>query len=83
MNLSDLNWVKDGKYRILVLKILKNKNLISSELANELNINRASMSRILKAMVDKDLVYPTKSNSRTVTYSITKKGIEILQEMKE
>jgi DNA-binding MarR family transcriptional regulator len=81
MNLSDLNWVKDGKYRILVLETLENKNLISSEIANELDINRASMSRILTLMTDKGLISQTKSNSRTVTYSITKKGKEILQEM--
>jgi len=80
MNLSDLNWVKDGKYRILVLKTLENKNLISSEIANELDINRASMSRILTLMTDKGMISQTKSNSRTITYSITKKGMEILQE---
>lgn len=66
MDLVLVNWMKDGKYRIAVLKTLGNKNLLSSELASELGINRASMSRILRDMKNKGLVRSTTGDSRTI-----------------
>ena len=74
-----LNWVKDGEYRIKVLKLLKNKTYLPSELAKELDINRASISRILKALNEKKLVDRLSTKSRTITYLITKKGIELVK----
>lgn len=73
------NWLKDGEYRISVLKLLAQKNLLSSELASKLNLNRASMSRILRNLKEKELVDVITSGSRTVTYFITKKGKEALK----
>lgn len=81
MELGLLNWIKDGKYRILVLKRLYNQSLLSSELATAFGVNRASMSRILKAMKETDLVATTTGSSRTVTYSITKKGRQLFEEL--
>lgn len=73
------NWLKDGKYRLSVLKLLALENLLSSELASKLNLNRASMSRILRNLKEKELVDVITSGSRTVTYVITKKGKEALK----
>ena len=78
-----INWAKDGQYRIKTLDELSKNSLLSSELAEKLQINRASMSRILKALKEKLLVSDVTSNSRTVTYSITKKGKEILGKIKK
>jgi len=78
-----INWVKDGQYRIKTLDELSKNSLLSSELAEKLQINRASMSRILKALKEKLLVSDVTSNSRTVTYSITKKGKEVLGKIKK
>ena len=78
-----INWAKDGQYRIKTLDELSKNSLLSSELAEKLQINRASMSRILKALKEKLLVSDITSSSRTVTYSITKKGKEILGKIKK
>ena len=82
MSIELTNWLKDGKYRIPILKLLQSKNYLSSELAKKLNINRASMSRILKALRKKGLVKYISGRSRTVTYLITKKGREVLKKLK-
>jgi len=82
MSIELVNWLKDGKYRIPILKLLQDKNYLSSELAEKLNINRASMSRILRALRKKGLVRSISSDSRTVTYLLTKKGEETLKDLK-
>jgi len=82
MGLELLNWIKDGKYRIRTLELLSFGSLLSSELANKLNVNRASMSRILGALKERDLVYSVSERSRTVTYTITRKGVELLKTVK-
>lgn len=82
MDFELINWIKDGKYRINTLELLASKPWLSSELADNLNINRASMSRILRGLKEKELVFPISGNSRTVTYTITKKGRELLKAVK-
>ena len=79
MELELTNWLKDGKYRLAVLKLIAQESLLSSELAVKLNLNRASMSRILRNLKDKGLVDAITSGSRTVTYVITKRGKEALK----
>jgi len=81
MTIELINWLKDGNYRIPVLKLLENKNYLSSELAKHFEVNRASMSRILKALETKELVYNISSGSRTVTYIITKKGKDAIKDL--
>ena len=78
MSVGLVNWLKDGKYRIQVLRLLQDKNYLSSEIAEKLNVNRASMSRILRVLKKKGLVKSISEGSRTVTYLITKKGEEAL-----
>ena len=82
MDTNLLGFLKDGNYRIKTLEILNKKPLLSSELAIELDVNRASMSRILKVLKEKNLVISTSNNTRTVVYSISKKGKEVLEELK-
>ena len=83
MNYRLLNWLKDGKYRVETLKILSERVYLSSELANKLDINRASMSRILRALKEKNLVDSVSENSRTVSYILTKEGKKALEDLKK
>lgn len=82
MDIELIGFIKDGKYRIKVLTELSHKPLLSSELANIFNINRASMSRILKVMKEKSLIKPNSNSSRTVIYEITRLGQKLLEEIK-
>ncbi|MCD6226402.1 MAG: ArsR family transcriptional regulator [Candidatus Aenigmarchaeota archaeon] len=82
MDTDLLGFLKDGKYRIKTLNLLNEKPMLSSELAKQLNINRASMSRILRVLREKNLVFSTSNKTRTVVYSITEKGKKVLEELK-
>lgn len=81
MSIELVNWLKDGNYRIPILKQLENQNYLSSELAKHFEVNRASMSRILKLLEKKELVESISSGSRTVTYVITKKGKDAMKDL--
>ena len=72
---------KDGRQRVAVLRFLSSQSLISSELAERVGVNRASMSRTLTALRMKGLVNSVKGGSRTVSYSITSKGRSVLREI--
>ena len=78
MSLELITWLKDGTYRIAILKKLEVTPMIPSELANKLKLNRASISRILKQLKEKELIKSTSAGGRTISYEISKKGIEIL-----
>jgi len=79
MNIELMNWVKDGRHMIRTLNALSVSPLLSSELASRLSINRASMSGILRALKERGLVSAISGKSRTVTYIITKKGLDALK----
>lgn len=80
MNLELITWIKDGPDRSKVLKLLqKNGHLLPSELADEFEVHRASISRILKDLKEKELVVTTKSGSRTVSYSLSDLGRKALE----
>jgi DNA-binding MarR family transcriptional regulator len=81
MDLELINWLKDGKYRVKTLELLYKKPLLSSELAKELDINRASMSRILKDLKEQKLVSHISNNTRTVTYILTEKAKKIIKDL--
>ena len=78
-----LNWTKDGRYRSKIVLLLGKKPLLSSELASELDINRASMSRILKQLKEKKIVEFIASGSRTRTYVLTTGGKKLYQFIKD
>lgn len=78
MDVQLLNWIKDGKYRLKTLMLLEKTPLLPSELSHKLNINRASMSRILKDLKGKELIDNVTSKSRTTTYFLTKKGEKLI-----
>ncbi|MBI2557844.1 winged helix-turn-helix transcriptional regulator [Candidatus Woesearchaeota archaeon] len=79
MDVHILTWLKDGKYRVKVLKLLKSKTFLPSELAKELDLNRASISRILKQMKEKKLIDSISAGSRTVSYRISEKGKQAMK----
>ncbi len=74
-----ITWLKDGPYRVKVIRSLDRKPKLPSELADELNINRASISRILKALKEKNLVSSMSNSSRTVSYSLSDLGKKLLK----
>lgn len=78
-----INWLKDGKYRRRVLEVLEEGPQLSSEIANKLGINRASMSRILKGLKEKNLLESVQSKSRTVTYVLNDEGKQTLELLRE
>jgi DNA-binding MarR family transcriptional regulator len=82
MDADLLVFLKDSIYRIKILKVLENKSMLSSELALELDVNRASMSRMLKLLKEKDLIVSNSNKTRTVLYSISEKGKKIIGELK-
>ena len=81
MDIELLNWLKDSKYRIVTLKSLLANPMLSSEIANKLNLNRASMSRILRDLKSRNLVKPISNKSRTVTYIVNDKYRQIMKEL--
>ncbi len=47
---EDINWLLSGKYRVRTLEILSTTSSTPSDIAQKINISRASMSRILKEL---------------------------------
>jgi len=78
MSLDLIGFLKDGKYRLKVLEELEKRPLLPSELAEILDINRASVSRVLKDLREKELVNFTSNNTRTILYSISETGKKII-----
>jgi len=83
MDIKLITWLKDGQYRIKTLELLQNSPLLSSELASALDINRASMSRILRVLKEKGLVKQVSAKSRTVSYCLPDKGIKALKQFQD
>lgn len=83
MDLEMISFLKDGKYRLKVLRELNLKPQLPSELASKLGINRASLSRILKVLKDKGLIISSSNSSRTIIYSISKRGKSIMEDFKD
>lgn len=82
MDLETIGFLKDGKYRKLALEELNKSPALPSELADKLQINRASISRILRDLKERDLIESISSNTRTVIYKLTKKGKDIMESLK-
>lgn len=72
-------WLKDGKYRVKILKLLENNPLLSSEIAEQLKTHRSSTSRVLHKLKDYGLIESVSSSSRTIEYNITDKGKRTLK----
>ena len=83
MDLDIKNWLYSGKYRIEVLKILKQKPSLPSELAKTLKMHRSSMARILNDLVGESLISKTTKSAKTKTYFLTDKGKKICGEIQE
>lgn len=68
------NWLISGKFRIQVLKILEQGPKTPSQLAASLEINRASISRILRVLKEKKLIDWTKQSAKTKLCYLTPDG---------
>lgn len=77
------NWLISGRFRIPVLKNLEQGPKTPSQLAHNLEINRASISRILRVLKEKRLIDWTKQSAKTKLCYLTqegKKAIDILND---
>ncbi|MEM4336863.1 MAG: ArsR family transcriptional regulator [Candidatus Woesearchaeota archaeon] len=72
-------WLKDGKYRVKILKLLEKGPLLSSEIAGNLMTHRSSTSRVLNKLKGYGLIESVPSKSRTIEYNITEKGRKALK----
>ena len=75
-------WVRDGPYRILILKRLGLKPEMPSILARSLNIHKSSVSRVLSDLRERNLIQEIPSGGRTKHYTLTTKGKDLLDEIK-
>ena len=82
MNLEIITWLKDGRQRTAILKVLSNESYLPSEIANKLSLNRASVSRILRQLKEKELVDIVTGGGRTRSYFLTKNGLTCLRQLK-
>lgn len=73
-------FLKDGKYRLKFLNEINDSPKIPSELAFKFNITRVTASRVLRDLTNKGLIERTNNETRTVLYSITPKGEDVLKE---
>ena len=83
MDLEKINWVKGGKYRIEILKLLSEKPMLPSEIAFTISLSRQSVSRILRSMENEKLIGKTYSKTRTISYFLLDSGLEILRELQK
>ena len=81
--LETITWLKDGKHRSVILNLLNSKPHLPTEIHEKTKIDRATISRVLHDLKDKELVDSISKKSRTVTYFITDPGIKILKEIKK
>ena len=83
VDLSLLNWLNDGEYRIKVLLSLKGAPNIPKNISKVLNIHKSSLSRILKDLYEKGLLEKITSSSRTITYKLSDEGEKALKSIKK
>lgn len=81
MDVELQNWLRSGKYRVEVLKLLYEKPYLPSELAKELSVHRSSMARILSDLLKERLVSRTVKNTKTKTYFLTQEGRAVSAEL--
>ena len=56
MDLNKIGFLKDGKYRLKILKEISIAPQLPSELADKLNLKRESVSRILRDLKEKNMM---------------------------
>ncbi len=83
MNVGKFNWLKGGKYRIPILRLLKSGPMLPSEIATALSVARSSVSRVLTPMVELGLIERSDSGTRTVSYYLTQEAKELLKFLEE
>ena len=75
-----LGFIKSGKYRKPVLKIIQDKLVTPHEIATVLNTSLSQISRTLKELELQELIIcNTPDRIKGKIYRITKKGINLLK----
>jgi len=75
-----IGFLKAGKYRIKILKILEESQIIPNEIAKRLGVNPSQVSRTLSELKKVDLIIcktPTRIKGRI--YKVSKKGFHTLK----
>lgn len=80
VNLALINWLMDGEYRIKVLRLLRSSPDIPTNISKKLLMHKSSLSRILSDLYEKQLIEKITSDSRTITYTVSNLGEELLKE---
>jgi len=81
---NEIGFLKSGKYRIPILKLLHKSKYIPSEIAKKMNITISQVSRTLSELEKYGLVIcenPDMKKGRV--YAITEKGILTLNKLGE
>ena len=78
MDLELIGFLKDGKYRLSILKEIYISPKLPSEIAKKFEVNRSSISRILRDLKKRNLVSIHSTSSRTKLYAITNLGREAI-----
>ena len=82
--IEKVSFIKLSKHRTKILKILKNKMMMPSEIRKESNLSYTHLSRYLNSLKDKDLIVCLNEDSKKGRYyQITTEGEKVLKFMKE
>lgn len=76
----DLAFIKSGKYRIKVMRYLRENNVVTpNEISQSMNVILPQISRTLSELESKEIVLCTTPNrNKGRIYRLTEKGIKIL-----
>ena len=76
---------KRGAYFVLNYLVKHNKEVISADLSNSLNVSTARMTKLLQKLEKKNLILKQKSiaDARKIIVTITEKGKKMLSNLKE
>ncbi len=83
MDLELINWIRGGRYRIRILQLLYQRPMLPSEIADQLGITRSSVSRMLKDLHIRGLVSCIDAGSRTRTYFLQQRALDILRDLEQ
>ena len=80
-----LDATRRGAYFVLDYLVKNTKEIFSIDLSNALKVSTARMTKLLKSMEKKKLIFKTKSlhDARKIIISITEKGRATLMEFKQ
>jgi len=82
--LEKVSFVRLSKYRLQILKIVKNNIMMPSEIKKEVSLSYTHLSRHLNSMKDKNIIVCLNEHQKKGRYyKITPKGGEVLEFIEE